>query len=194
MGQDGQVLIQAGAQTGAVEESSRSGESLPLTLVRDPPSTQLSVTIAEIGGRPSGPSQHLCSSSSVRGGPVGEQKPQRPGHETLPVPSRGPSEWVAHPTSGHGPRKARDRSPWSRAAGSGWASSKSHSGRNGGRLWGGTCESRWARDPDQPRPVGDGTMRNHAGEGPEHPIYFVNLGNVSEWCRDGDARSLREVR
>ena len=47
-----------------------------------------------------------------------------------------------------------------------------------------------ARDPDQPRPVGDGTMRNHAGEGPEHPIYFVNLGNVSEWCRDGYARQL----
>ncbi len=40
-----------------------------------------------------------------------------------------------------------------------------------------------ARDPDQPRPVGDGTMRDHVGEGPEHPIYFVNHIDAEEFCR-----------
>src|ERR1700678_2939556 len=29
-----------------------------------------------------------------------------------------------------------------------------------------------ATDPDQPRPVGDGTTRDHVGEGPDYPIYL----------------------
>ena len=40
-----------------------------------------------------------------------------------------------------------------------------------------------ARDPDQPRPVGDGTMRDHVGEGPDHPIYFVGHVEAEEFCR-----------
>jgi formylglycine-generating enzyme len=40
-----------------------------------------------------------------------------------------------------------------------------------------------AKDPDQPRPVGDGTMRDHVGEGPDHPIYFVSHVEAEEFCR-----------
>ncbi|MGA7496725.1 MAG: SUMF1/EgtB/PvdO family nonheme iron enzyme [Isosphaeraceae bacterium] len=40
-----------------------------------------------------------------------------------------------------------------------------------------------AKDPDQPRPVGDGTMRDHVGEGPDHPIYFVSHAEAEEFCR-----------
>ena len=40
-----------------------------------------------------------------------------------------------------------------------------------------------AKDPDQPRPVGDGTMRDHVGEGPDHPIYFVSHTDAEEFCR-----------
>ena len=40
-----------------------------------------------------------------------------------------------------------------------------------------------AKDPDQPRPVGDGTMRDHVGEGADHPIYFVSHADAEEFCR-----------
>ena len=40
-----------------------------------------------------------------------------------------------------------------------------------------------AKDPDQPRPVGDVTMRDHVGEGPDHPIYFVSHADAEEFCR-----------
>ncbi len=40
-----------------------------------------------------------------------------------------------------------------------------------------------AKDPDQPRPVGDGTMRDHVGEGPDHPISFVSHAQAEEFCR-----------
>ncbi len=40
-----------------------------------------------------------------------------------------------------------------------------------------------AKDPDQPRPVGDGTMRDHVGKGPDYPIYYVNHVEAEEFCR-----------
>ena len=40
-----------------------------------------------------------------------------------------------------------------------------------------------AKDPGQPRPVGDGTMRDHVREGPDHPIYFVSHAEAEEFCR-----------
>jgi formylglycine-generating enzyme required for sulfatase activity len=40
-----------------------------------------------------------------------------------------------------------------------------------------------ALDPGQPRPVGDGSMRDHVGEGPEYPIYFVSHSDAEEFCR-----------
>jgi len=39
-----------------------------------------------------------------------------------------------------------------------------------------------AKDPDQPRPVGDGTMRDHVGEGPDHPIYWTGRCPVLDCC------------
>src|SRR5262249_32279918 len=35
----------------------------------------------------------------------------------------------------------------------------------------------------QPRPVGDGTTRDHVGEGAEYPIYFVSHAEAEEFCR-----------
>ena len=51
-----------------------------------------------------------------------------------------------------------------------------------GMSWGSTCGRQRAKDPDQPRPVGDGTMRDHVGEGPDHPIYFVSHAEAEEFC------------
>jgi formylglycine-generating enzyme required for sulfatase activity len=46
-----------------------------------------------------------------------------------------------------------------------------------------TLREQRAKDPRQPRPVGDDTMRDHVGEGPDHPIYFVSYDDAVEFCR-----------
>ena len=51
------------------------------------------------------------------------------------------------------------------------------------RVMGSTLREQRARDPDQPRPLGDGSTRDHVGEGPDHPIYFVNHDEAREFCR-----------
>jgi formylglycine-generating enzyme len=40
-----------------------------------------------------------------------------------------------------------------------------------------------AKDPTQPRPVGDNTMRDHVGEGPAYPIYYTSHAEAEEFCR-----------
>lgn len=51
------------------------------------------------------------------------------------------------------------------------------------RLMGATLREQRAKDPTQPRPVGDGSTRDHVGEGPDYPIYFVNHTEAEEFCR-----------
>jgi len=51
------------------------------------------------------------------------------------------------------------------------------------KVMGVTLREQRAKDPDQPRPVGDGTTRDHVGEGPDHPIYFVNHAEAEEFCK-----------
>lgn len=51
------------------------------------------------------------------------------------------------------------------------------------RVMGVSLRDQRAKDPTQPRPVGDGTMRDHVGEGPDHPIYYVNHAEAEEFCR-----------
>ncbi len=51
------------------------------------------------------------------------------------------------------------------------------------RVMGLTLREQRAKDHRQPRPVGDGTMREHVGEGPDHPIYFVGHDEAEEFCR-----------
>jgi sulfatase modifying factor 1 len=51
------------------------------------------------------------------------------------------------------------------------------------RFMGATLREQRAKDPTQPRPVGDGSTRDHVGEGPDHPIYFVNHTESEEFCR-----------
>jgi formylglycine-generating enzyme required for sulfatase activity len=46
-----------------------------------------------------------------------------------------------------------------------------------------TLREQRARDPQQPRPVGDGTMRDHVGEGPDYPIYFTSHSDAEAFCR-----------
>jgi len=46
-----------------------------------------------------------------------------------------------------------------------------------------TLRDQRAMDPKQPRPVGDGTKRDHVGEGPDYPIYFVNHPDAEAFCR-----------
>jgi formylglycine-generating enzyme required for sulfatase activity len=50
-------------------------------------------------------------------------------------------------------------------------------------VMGRTLREQRAQDPRQPRPVGDGTMREHVGEGPEHPIYYVSHVEAESFCR-----------
>jgi formylglycine-generating enzyme required for sulfatase activity len=51
------------------------------------------------------------------------------------------------------------------------------------RVMGATLREQRAKDPTQPRPVGDDTMRDHVGEGPDHPIYFTSHAEAEEFCR-----------
>jgi formylglycine-generating enzyme required for sulfatase activity len=51
------------------------------------------------------------------------------------------------------------------------------------RIMGVTLREQRAKDPGQPRPVGDETMRDHVGEGPDYPIYFTSHGDAEEFCR-----------
>ena len=49
------------------------------------------------------------------------------------------------------------------------------------RLMGTTLREQRARDPDQPRPVGDGSTRDHVGDGADRPIYFVSHSEATEF-------------
>jgi sulfatase modifying factor 1 len=46
-----------------------------------------------------------------------------------------------------------------------------------------TLREQRARDPLQPRPMGDSSTRDHVGEGPDHPIYFVAYVDAQDFCR-----------
>lgn len=46
-----------------------------------------------------------------------------------------------------------------------------------------TLREQRARDSSQPRPVGDGTTRDHVGEGPDYPIYYTSHSDAEEFCR-----------
>jgi formylglycine-generating enzyme required for sulfatase activity len=52
------------------------------------------------------------------------------------------------------------------------------------RLMGATLREQRAKDPSQPRPLGDGSTREHAGEGPDRPIYFVSHAEAEAFCRE----------
>ncbi len=51
------------------------------------------------------------------------------------------------------------------------------------QVMGVTLRQQRAKDPGQPRPVGDETMRDHVGEGPDYPIYYTSHGEAEEFCR-----------
>ena len=51
------------------------------------------------------------------------------------------------------------------------------------RVMGATLREQRAKDPTQPRTVGDSTMRDHVGEGPDYPIYFTSHAEAEEFCR-----------
>jgi formylglycine-generating enzyme required for sulfatase activity len=51
------------------------------------------------------------------------------------------------------------------------------------RVMGTTLREQRAKDPGQPRPVGDGTTREHVGKGPNFPIHFVSHTEAEEFCR-----------
>jgi formylglycine-generating enzyme required for sulfatase activity len=51
------------------------------------------------------------------------------------------------------------------------------------RVMGVNLRAQRAKDKTQPRPVGDDTMRDHVGEGPDYPIYYVSHADAEEFCR-----------
>lgn len=62
------------------------------------------------------------------------------------------------------------------------------------QVMGRTLREQRACDPTQPRPVGDGTTRDHVGEGPDFPIYFTSFDDAEEFCRkltDAERRAGR---
>jgi formylglycine-generating enzyme required for sulfatase activity len=50
------------------------------------------------------------------------------------------------------------------------------------RVIGTTLRAQRFRDPTQPRPVGDGTTRDHVGAGPDYPIYYTSHAEAEEFC------------
>lgn len=46
-----------------------------------------------------------------------------------------------------------------------------------------TVREQRARDPRRSWPMGDGTVRDHVGEGDDYPIYFTNHAEAEEFCR-----------
>jgi formylglycine-generating enzyme len=61
-------------------------------------------------------------------------------------------------------------------------------------IMGRTLREQRALDPGQPRPVGDGSMREHVGEGPDFPIYFVSHAEAEEFCRKLTDTERKEER
>ena len=51
------------------------------------------------------------------------------------------------------------------------------------RVMGVSLREQRARDPRQPRPVGDETTRDHVGEGPDFPIYYTSHAEAEAFCR-----------
>src|SRR5262249_9815279 len=51
------------------------------------------------------------------------------------------------------------------------------------RIMGAPLREQGPKDPAQPRPVGDGTPRDHVGEGPTSPIYYTSHAEAEEFCR-----------
>jgi len=50
-------------------------------------------------------------------------------------------------------------------------------------VMGASLREQRAKDPTQPRPVGDGTTRDHVGEGPTYPIYYTSHAEAEDFCR-----------
>jgi formylglycine-generating enzyme required for sulfatase activity len=50
------------------------------------------------------------------------------------------------------------------------------------KVMGRTLPEQRLMDPKQPRPLGDNSKRDHAGLGPEYPIYFASYGEAQEFC------------
>jgi len=50
-------------------------------------------------------------------------------------------------------------------------------------IMGTTMREQRVRDGEPLRPVGDGTTRDHVGEGPEYPMHFVSHADAEEFCR-----------
>jgi formylglycine-generating enzyme required for sulfatase activity len=50
------------------------------------------------------------------------------------------------------------------------------------QVMGTTVREQRSRDLGQPRPVGDGTTRDHVGEGPDHPVYYTSHADAEEFC------------
>jgi sulfatase modifying factor 1 len=50
-------------------------------------------------------------------------------------------------------------------------------------IMGTTMREQRVRDGEPIRPVGDGSTRDHVGEGPDYPMYFVSHADAEEFCR-----------
>ncbi len=50
------------------------------------------------------------------------------------------------------------------------------------KVMGRTLQEQRFMDPRQPRPLGDDSKRDHAGMGPDHPIYFASYLEAREFC------------
>jgi formylglycine-generating enzyme required for sulfatase activity len=50
------------------------------------------------------------------------------------------------------------------------------------KVMGRTLREQRFMDPTQPRPLGDNSQRDHAGMGPDYPIYFTSFVEAQEFC------------
>jgi sulfatase modifying factor 1 len=50
------------------------------------------------------------------------------------------------------------------------------------KVMGRTLQEQRFMDPRQPRPLGDNSQRDHAGMGPDYPIYFTSYAEAREFC------------
>ncbi len=62
------------------------------------------------------------------------------------------------------------------------------------RVTGLTVRQQRVRDGEPIRPLGDGSTRDHVGEGPDHPIYFVSHDDILAFCRAFNEQESRAGR
>ena len=176
------VPVLVGQQSATVEELVRAGEALPASSMGTKGDV-LEVLICD-----------ACRTRRVLTGNPGEALPsqfgsRRPGEERVDNGLEMKFCWCPPGSFWMGsapgePSRAENQNPIRVVLSRGfWMGKFEVTQSQWRKVMGLNLREQRTRDPDQPRPVGDGTIRDHVGEGPDHPIYFVSQTEAEQFCR-----------